>query len=143
MRRQRPLRLEALETRLTPTYNVSIESFATTTGFDVQTTATQVTFSANATGATLSIDDILTALADGKDVQINTGSGGGENGDLQWLDNLDFDAIDGARSLSVHAAGTLSVFGSMTDGNPFLSPDVLSVQFEWAATWIFPASSPI
>ena len=130
MRRQRPLRLEALETRLTPTYNVSIESFTTTTGFDVQTTATQVTFSANATGATLSIDDILAALTEGKDVQIDTGVGGGENGDVQWLDNLDFNAITGARSLSLNAAGTLSVFGSISDSNAFLSPDVLSFQFE-------------
>ncbi|MFQ3651189.1 MAG: hypothetical protein SNJ75_12715, partial [Gemmataceae bacterium] len=126
---RRPLRLEALEDRLTPTFNISIESIAATTGFEIVHSASQVTYTANATGATLNLDDVYAELQAGKDVIISTGVGGGEDGEVTWFDNFDFDGISGSRTLTIEAAGRLSVFGSISDSEP-LTPDSFGIQIQ-------------
>ena len=74
------LRLERLEDRLTPSFDLTVAS-AATTGVATTVSATTTTFTAVATGAVLNSADIITALNTG-DVVVDSGSTGAENGDI-------------------------------------------------------------
>src|SRR5262245_27995491 len=79
-RPQRRLRLEALEDRLAPAFNLTVGTGATA-GVATTVSGTTTTFTANATGAFLSVADVVTALATGN-VVVDSGSTGTENGDI-------------------------------------------------------------
>lgn len=117
--RHRP-RFDMLEDRVVPAFNLGITTNATV-GVDVQTAAGTRTFTANATGANLDVDDILTALVtDDLNVVISTGSTGTEAGNILWdaLADLDFNGLLNNHSL------TLLTDASATVGSGTIDADI-------------------
>jgi sugar lactone lactonase YvrE len=130
-RRSCPLQVEALETRLTPAFNLTIGTAATV---NVTHNAAAGTFVANATGATINVADIKADLLAGKNVTISDGTGGAENGDITWLAGADLDyngvGLPGVRlNLAVDPSavgGSVTLNAQILDSNP-ATPDALNV----------------
>jgi hypothetical protein len=91
----RPCRLicESLEDRTVPAFNLAIDGDLASTGVSSVFASGKTTFEATASGATLNVGDIKTALAAG-DVLISTGDAGSENGSISWIGNSAADDLD-------------------------------------------------
>lgn len=125
------LSIDSLEERAVPAFDLSIDgdtlsSFHITSTFAGGTT----TFTPNATGAILKVDDITAALALGN-VVITTGAGGTENGDISWLftsPNDEFDYTDPTtRTLTIRPDATSIVGDFHTDNILFNCTDNLNL----------------
>jgi sugar lactone lactonase YvrE len=109
--------VESLERRLVPAFNLTIGTGAT--AGVVHDTAGNYT--ANATGANVSVTDILRDLQAGKGVHIGNGGTGSEAGNITWLggSDLDYHGI-GAGGLGL----TITADRSATAGNVTLNSRV-------------------
>lgn len=133
-------RFDVLEDRIVPAFNLAIDTALT---MNVSTTLgpTTTTFTANASGATLNVGDILLQLQAGKDVVVDTGAAGAELGNITWTvaADLDFNNLMGSRSLrlqtnnTIAATGGISVAADIFDSNTG-SSDVLALVLNSSAT---------
>lgn len=106
----RPLRIESLEDRVVPAYDLLISGLDATLNMGKQTVSGVTTFSPSASSAVLQVSDIYAELAAGNDVVINTGSSGTEAGDITWgTGPLDFNGIVGTRVLRLVAKNTMTL----------------------------------
>ena len=91
---RRRLAVTELETRLTPAYNLLIDGNAVTTGVAVDTSIRGLTvYTPAASGATLNVADIETALVAGH-VTIKTLTGSGGLGQITWTRNSAADDLE-------------------------------------------------
>lgn len=120
-RLRRRLRLENLESRWAPAYDLTI-GLGPTQGVSYDG---EGQFTAEATGATIAVADMVAALAAGHDVTVSNGASGAEAGSIQWLAGspLDFNTLGTARTLTIaadsstQAGATFDVHSSVADSD--------------------------
>src|SRR5262245_61743615 len=104
-------RLEALEDRVVPAFNLVLGS-AATTGVTSSLVGNETTFTATATGATLNVADVLAELNLGHDVVVDSGSTGSEAGNITV--NADLAYTDpAAHSLTLQTGSGTGVVGNI------------------------------
>jgi hypothetical protein len=123
-------RLEALEDRLTPAWNLSISTAATSgpaiVDINVDGINGIVTYTAIGSGANVNVADIQTDLQNDFDVIIRNDNTGAEAGNINWnaLANLDTVGISSQRSLTLSTeasalTGDIVINSSIFNSNPF------------------------
>jgi sugar lactone lactonase YvrE len=134
-RRSCPLQVEALETRLTPAFNLIIGAAQTA---HVAHDAATGTFIAHGTKAIISVADIQADLLAGKNVTITDGNTGTETGTITWLAGFDLDYRGigaGNQTLTIAVdpsakAASVQLGGKIFDSHPpfgNLPGDILNV----------------
>src|SRR5262249_45273630 len=104
-------RLEALEDRVVPAFNLALVNNAATLNVTPMTDASGTTFTATGAGATLNVADVLTALNAG-DVVVDSGSTGAEAGNITV--NADLAYTDpAAHSLTLQTGSGTGVVGNI------------------------------
>jgi hypothetical protein len=86
LNRSARLTLEEMEDRVVPAFNLTIDGDVATNNVSSIVVAGTTIFNASGSGATLNVDIIEAALGAG-DVQITTGPGGAEAGNIAWANN--------------------------------------------------------
>jgi hypothetical protein len=102
-------RVEALETRLTPAFTLTISNAATVNVLHDNAGH----FTATHTGANVSVADIRKDLLAGKSVTISDGTAGSEDGNISWAIGNDLDYTGAGSGLGL----TIAVDRSATVGN--------------------------
>jgi len=109
------LAIQSLEDRTVPAFTLAIDGDFATANVTPTTVLNTTTFTATASGATLDVADIKAELDAGKNVVIDTGIGGAEAGNINWLSTsiLDNLAFAGAAPVSL----TLQTSADATAGD--------------------------
>lgn len=129
--RTRRLSMTALEDRITPAFNTLI-SLNPTIGVNVATVAGTTTFTANASGANVSILDVSNELSLGRNVIVTSGSTGAEAGNI---------AMSGFANTSLNnLAGTSLTIQSGSGANLVGDISLQGVTFQQAASYTVSAN---
>jgi hypothetical protein len=133
VRKSARLAVLSLEDRVVPAFNLAIDGDIVTAGVSSAFTAGTTTFTANANGATLDVNDIEAALGAG-DVVITTGPTGAQAGNISWVWDSSEDDLDYAdptlRTLTIRPSASSTVGNIDTDFVAFTASDNLDVTID-------------
>jgi hypothetical protein len=107
------LSMTALEDRITPAFNMTL-SLNATVGVNESTVGATTTFTATASGANVSWQDVDNSLAAGNSVVINSGSSGTEAGNITDQTGAQLGGLSGNQSLALQSGTGTNLVGNIS-----------------------------